>query len=105
MPFGLWISPEQVEQGEAFFYGTVNSAGQEISFWIEGGGGDALKRLIGCAILGIMPEEGIDEALTSLKDILDFRTSYRMLPGAVESRQTTGRIVSTSQRPDLVIPE
>lgn len=98
----------QVEEPPyAFFHATVNSAGQEIAFWFEGREEDILKRLIGCAMIAIMPEEGVEEALLSLRDIWDFRTqtSYQMLPGPLQTQRSTGRVVRTSQRPELVIPE
>ena len=85
---------------------TVNSAGQEVSLlWTEEGE-NATKRWIGCAMMCRMPDEGVDEALVSLRDIWEFHeTTHRMLPRPVETRRYVGRIVGTSQRPDLVISE
>ena len=74
---------------------------------MEGRGESAVKRLIGCWIVVSMPEEGLDEALTSLKDIFEF--SYEdtrlALPEAATRRSLTGRATISSRRPDLVVSE
>lgn len=87
------------------FYGTANSAGPEVSFWGRGVGEDALKRWLGCVILSLMPEEGLEEALLSLKDILEFRSYTKPHTKPRISHHTTGKVVSKSQRPDLVVSE
>ena len=85
---------------------TVTSASQEISLlWAEEGE-KAIKRWIGCAMMCAMPDESVNEALVSLKDIWEFHeTTHRMLPPPVETRRYVGRIVGTSHRPDLVISD
>ena len=54
-----------------------------------------------------MPEEGLDEALTSLKDMLDFYLEVPELsiPPKRLSHQMTGKVGSAKKRPDLVITE
>lgn len=97
-----------IQQGvQTEFQGTVNTAGQGLSFKFEGEGGEALLRLLGCVIVTMMPEEGLEEALTSLKDIFEFHVEsahYESLP-TVTSRRGIGNVVNTSMRPDLVISE
>jgi hypothetical protein len=92
---------------QAEFQGTVNTADCGLSFTFGGEGADALLRLIGCVIITLMPEEGLEETLTSLKEIFEFHVEsahYKpLLP--VTSRRGIGNIVSTSGRPDLVISE
>ena len=91
----------------AVIYTTVTSPGQEVSLWTERVGNDAVKRVIGCAMIFAMPEEGINEALASLRDILEFsyEATHGMLPPPVAVRRSMGRIVGTTRRPDLVISE
>src|SRR2546428_2486788 len=50
------------------FQSTVNSAGMGFSLEFEGEGVDALLRLLGCVIISLMPEEGLEETLTALKE-------------------------------------
>ena len=91
----------------AVFYGTVNSAGHQLSLEMKGDGQYALKRWLGCVILAMIPEDALNEALESLKDIMEFYayTPHHTLPSLGITRYTTGRIVSKSQRSDLVISE
>jgi len=117
MPSTLWTSTEEIELLDyeigvpeveyAVFRSTVNVAGQEMSFWAAGAGENALKRVLGCAMMVAMPENGIEEAVASLKDILIFNweTSYGMLPEPPASQRHTARIASTSHRPELLIAE
>ena len=53
----------------ATFQGTVNSTREEITFLAEAAGENAIKRIFSCVIISAMPETGVDEALTTLKDI------------------------------------
>ena len=97
-----------VFEGSLAFHGaTVDSAGEElISLWAEGRGENAVKRVLGCAIMYSLPEESVNEALFSLRDIWEFyQTTQRMLPPPVATRRYVGKIVGISQRPDLVIEE
>ena len=95
------------EEPFAVFHATVNFADEEISIWAGRGGDDVIKRLFGCAVLFAMPEEGVNEALTSLKDIAVFHyeTARGMLPPPPITHRHTGRIVGRSERPDLFISE
>ena len=92
---------------QAVFYGTVNSPGHQLSFEMKGEGQNALKRWLGCVMLAMIPEDALNEALESLKDIVEFHTytTHNMIPSSRTTRHTTGTIVSTSQRPDMVISE
>ena len=109
-PWDLQSLPQKTQQGQALrtsFYATVNTPGQELSFWIQDEGQDSLKRLLGCLLISYMPSGSIDEALTNLKEIWAYhieRARYR-LPEPEVSRRGTGKIVKLSERPDLVISE
>lgn len=102
--------PQKTQQDQPLstsFYATVNTPGQELSFWIQDEGQDSLKRLLGCLLISYMPSEGIDEALMNLKEIWAYyieRAQYR-LPEPEVSHRGTGKIVGISERPDLVISE
>lgn len=90
----------------ARFNATVNSPGEQISFWLDADDETALKKFVGCLIISAMPEEGLNEALTSLKDVWDFHiyTPPKALPD--RSRQVAaGRVVRTRKRPDLFLGE
>lgn len=112
-PLSLWpFSEEEAglnEEVYTVFQGTVNSPLGQEGFWVKRWGEDAedtMKRLIGCAMLSLMPEAGLAEALASLKDIAQFyfENARLELTPPLTSRHT-GRVVSTSERPELVISQ
>ncbi len=83
------------EEPFAVFPATVNSADNEI----------AIKKLLGRWIVDVMPEEGINEALIALRGIAEFyyERSQHILSLPAEPRQHVGKVIGTSERPDLVI--
>lgn len=85
----------------------MNSPGQELQFLAEMLGENAVKRLMGCVIMVTMPEEGVEEALSTLRDIYEFtvQASSLALPPPVRQQRVTGIVVAKSQRPELVISE
>lgn len=87
------------------FNTTVKSVGEEVSFWIEHEGDDAVKRYLGCVIISAMPEDGVNEALQSLLDIFAFNTQRLQLPPSQEivEYRAQGKVVGKSARPDLQI--
>ena len=89
------------------FGGTVDSSGRALQFSTEGTGEAALKRFLGCWAIQVMPEEGIDEVLTLLKDVLEFHRQaiFFGLPEPQPVRRVTGRAISISERPDIVLSE
>ena len=89
----------------AVFHTTVSSAGEELSFWIERVGDDAVKRHLGCAVMFAMPEGGVDEAFRALVDILAYNTERLQLMAAPDmiSQRTRGKVVRSSTRPELEI--
>jgi hypothetical protein len=77
----------------------------EVTFALEMYGETALERFLGCAMIGMMPAEGLEEALYSLRDMLEF---YRQVPlhlyGAQPKSETiNATVVERKKRPDLVI--
>jgi hypothetical protein len=85
---------------------TITSSYGEISFWAERSGIDAVKRLLGCALVMIIPTAGLDEALTSLKDMREYWTSQ---PGrsvhAALPHFVTATAGAASERPDLLLTD
>lgn len=63
-------------------------------------------RYLGCIMIGVMPDEGLEEALFSLHDMLEF---YRHKPASHPARLTAKAIDATigdrKKRPDLILSE
>jgi len=88
------------------FTATVNSPGENISLQLKGSGEACVKRIIGCAILSLMPERGLHEALDSLKDIFEFYLEKpSSLPPPRASRSIAGVSGAAKKRPDLLVEE
>jgi hypothetical protein len=106
MDIGKIVQLTHEIEGCSLFFSTVNSAGDELSFRIEGEE-NSVKRLLGCVMIAAMPEEGVEEALQSLKDILEFwqHPAQRMLPSPPTIHYMTAKVLSISERPDLVLSE
>ena len=86
---------------------TVDTSYQEVSFSAEGRREDILKRLIGWALVFRMPEDGLAETLSSLKDIFEFymeRTRYQ-LPEPPVVRTGNATVVGVSRYPDAVVAD
>ena len=90
-----------------YVHSTVNSPSQEIQFLAEGYWRDIFKRLVGLTLVALMPEEGLDEVLTSLKDIYEFNVDnvrYRRLELPIMT-MGVGTVSSLSESPDLIISD
>ncbi len=78
----------------------------EITINIEGSTKAAFGRYLGCIMIGFMPDEGLEEALFSLRDMLEFYSHKpaprpaRLAPKAIDAT-----IVNRRKRPDLVLTE
>lgn len=109
-PSALEASTEAVEDvwgvPVAVFHATVNSTGEELRLWVEGAGQSAVKRMVGCALLVAVPDDGLDEALEALKDIIEFRCgTLTWAARALPSPPRVGHLVGRVRRPDLVVAE
>lgn len=91
----------------ASFYGTIASPDQEFTFGIETAGEDAMKRILGFALLSAMPAEAIDDALGLLWESYDFAWEDRKLTltKPTASRIVSGKVATRAVRPELVISE
>ena len=73
----------------------------------EAEGEEALMRFLGCAIFAAIPQEALEEALTTLRDILVFSLEDKLLTLQPQGRQKrlTGTAIGASERPALMIAE
>lgn len=67
-------------------------------------GQTALERFLGCLMIAVMPQDGLEEALHSLRDMLEF---YKRppTPQRVQLKRAPleATVVDRRKRPDLVI--
>jgi len=82
--------------------GSINAADNYWMFRTEADGIHGLSRLLGCALLMVMPDEGLEEALESLHDVLESYRAYEP-PQPPRVIRSTGKLIRTSMRPDLVL--
>jgi hypothetical protein len=105
MPWSHELSSADIESDESIAHslaepGTV----YEIKINMKGNNPTMLKRYFGCIMIGFMPDEGLDEALLSLRDMLDFyRHKPTPLPPMLSPKTISGTITNKKKRPDLVI--
>lgn len=85
---------------------TVTIGGDQSSFVLGGAGVDSLKRALGCAVVMLLPPEGLDEAVPWLRDVLAFYsyppTTPALLPANVNR---TATIKNRSKRAPFILPE
>ncbi len=74
--------------------------------WLAASGEVALKRAIGCWLITKLPQEALDDALHTLKDVVDF---YSFVPAKrvapPKPQPLDGVIAATQKRPGLEIGE
>jgi hypothetical protein len=65
-----------------------------------------LKRMMGFALMFAMPSDGLDEALSSLEEIIQFRLErLQTLALPAQVRRSVGKRMSSGPSPELVIAE
>ena len=76
----------------------------EITIDIAGSSEIAFTRYLGCIIVGLMPDEGLEEALFSLRDMLQFY-SHKVAPEfkRLPPKAIDATVTEKKKRPDLVI--
>ena len=63
-----------------------------------------LGRYLGCVMVGFMPDEGLEEVLISLRDMLEFyRYKPASRPKGLAPKAIDATIADKKKRPDLVI--
>lgn len=88
----------------AIFRG-VADPDQGTSFLMEAGGEHSVKRLLGCVLLAIMPDEGLNEVLVSLREAFDYYVveTHSALPPPVSGELRAGSLLPATERADLVV--
>lgn len=96
---------ESEPTSHVYFYGPIEpETTYEVTITIGRHGETALERFLGCVMMGIMPDEGLEEALYSLRDMVEFY-NRQPLPhhSPLTSAPIDATIVGRKKRPDLVI--
>lgn len=88
-----------------FFYGSIQpGTAYRIIIDIEGSNESAFERYLGCLIFGFMPNEGLREAVTSLRDIFEFYSQKPIqAPARLMPKSIDASIGDRKKRPDLII--
>ena len=107
MQWGHELSDPDIESGEFIIHSLVEpGTAYEITINMAGTNPAMLGRYLGCIMIGFMPDKGLEEALLSLRDMLEF---YRHEPEPRPARLTRvpidATIVNRRKRPDLVLTE
>lgn len=95
-------------QIQASFQAIVNSPGHQVSLRINESDETAVHRFIGCLLVTLMPAEGLEETLESLKEICEFHTEAIPAPiftPMAEHPRGKMRALPPQKAPDLVIEE
>lgn len=87
------------------FYGSIEpKTTYGVTITVGGHGEHALERFLGCILIGVMPDEGLEEALFSLHDMFEFyqreREPHR---AALEPKTVDGTLGNKKKRPDLIL--
>jgi len=99
--------PERESASHIYFHGSIQpETTYEITINIEGTTESVFGRCLGCIMIGFMPDEGLEEALFSLRDMFEF---YSHKPEPRPARLTRApidaTIVNRRKRPDLILTE
>ena len=69
-------------------------------------GETALERVLGWLMIGMMPDQGLEEVVYSLRDMLQFYSEEPTLPATqLESETFNITVVDSKKRPNLIITE
>lgn len=96
------------ESGDFIIYGSAESGtAYGITIKMVGSNPTMLGRSLGCVMIGVMPDEGLEEAIFSLRDILEFynRKPVVLRPARLAPKAIEATIGDKKKRPDLVITE
>lgn len=101
------LSDPDIESGEFIIHSLVEpGTAYEITINMAGSNPAMLGRYLSCVMIGFMPDEGLKEALFSLRDMLDFY-SHKPTPRHAELAPASigATITDRKKRPDLVLTE
>jgi len=107
MPWSHELSEFDIESGEFIIHSLVEpGTAYQITINMAGSNPAMLGRYLGCVMIGFMPDEGLEEALFSLRDMLEFY-SYKpkSRPARLTPKAISATIADKKKRPDLVLTE
>ena len=95
-------------QPRAMLAGTAFTRDEEYFVWASGQGTYAVKRMLGHLLVFLMPDSAVDEAITTLRDVVEFY-SYPAFPAIPSTTRQLkpyrARVQSPTVRPPLDISE
>jgi hypothetical protein len=78
----------------------------QVEINITGSSPSVLGRCLGCIMIGFMPDEGLEDALISLRDMLEFyKHKPTPRPARLQPKTIDATITDKRKRPDLVLSE
>lgn len=101
------LSDSDIESGEFTFHSLAESGTEyRITVSMSGRSPAMLARYLGCVMFGFMPDEGLEEALFSLRDVLEFYSHKpEPQPARLAPKTINATIGDMKKRPDLVLSE
>ncbi len=101
------LSNPDIESGEFIIHSLVEpGTAYKITINMAGSNPAMLGRYLGCVMIGFMPDEGLEEALFSLRDMLEFYSHKPVpRPARLAPKPIDATIVNRRKRPDLVLTE
>ena len=102
------LSDPDIESGEFIIHNSLVEPGTayEIKINMAGNNPAVLWRYLGCVMIGFMPDEGLEEAVFSLRDMLEFyRHKPQPSPARLAPKAIDATIANKKKRPDLVLTE
>lgn len=77
------------------------------AFWIEGDSRVAQQRRVGCWMMCVMPQHGLDEALTWLAEAYEFYVTApdQLLLGAPNTKLKSGEYLPKKERAPLAMED
>lgn len=101
------LSDPDIESGEFIVHSLVEpGTAYKITINMAGSNPALLGRYLGCIIIGFMPDEGLEEAILSLHDMLEFYSHKPApRPARLAPKEIDATIGNKKKRPDLVLTE
>jgi len=84
-----------------------NETTHEVIISLQMSGDTALERFLGCLMISVMPAQGLEEALYSLRDMLEFykKESSNLQLMHKKPEPINATLLERRKRPDLIITQ